>query len=135
MSANPISKLDAHESWALVSGVRLGRLTTPGSETPDIHPVSYVVYGGKIYFRTGRNSRLLREVSDKPVAFEAAWQEVDNAWSVVVQGQAAVLNDVERTQLDGLPILDFAPNIDDVWIAITPTELRGRRFDLLSEGL
>jgi nitroimidazol reductase NimA-like FMN-containing flavoprotein (pyridoxamine 5'-phosphate oxidase superfamily) len=133
MSNNPISKLDAHESWALLSGVRLGRLTASTSGTPDIHPVSYIVHAGRILLRTGVNSRLLNEVADKDVAFEAAWQEVDNAWSVVALGHAHVLDDAERAELDGLPILDFAPNIDDAWIAITPTELRGRRFDLLGE--
>jgi hypothetical protein len=37
----------------------------------------------------------------------------------------------ERHALDALPILDFAGSIDDVWVEITPTELRGRRFNLL----
>ena len=131
MTTNPISKLDAHESWALLSGVRLGRLTASSEGTPDIHPVSYVVHAGKIFLRTGVGSRLLSEVSDRDVAFEAAWQEVDNAWSVVVLGHAHVLSGGERTSLDTLPILDFAPDIDDVWIEITPTELRGRRFNLI----
>ncbi len=131
MSTNPISKLDAHESWALLSGVRLGRLSASGAHSPDIHPVSYVVHAGKIYFRTGAASRLLSEVDDNDVAFEAAWQEIDNAWSVVVLGHAKALGNDERAELDELPILDFAPNITDVWVAITPTELRGRRFNLV----
>jgi nitroimidazol reductase NimA-like FMN-containing flavoprotein (pyridoxamine 5'-phosphate oxidase superfamily) len=131
MSTNPISKLDAHESWALLSGVRLGRLSAAGAVFPDIHPVSYVTHAGKIYFRTGVASRLLNEASDRDVAFEAAWQEVDNAWSVVVLGHAQVLTDSERSEIDSLPILDFAPNITDVWVGITPTELRGRRFNLV----
>lgn len=133
MSPNPISKLDAHESWALLSGVRLGRLSAAGATPPDIHPVSYVTHAGKIYFRTGVASRLLQEASDKDIAFEAAWQEAESAWSVVVLGHAHVLSSSERAELDGLPILDFAPNIDDVWLAITPTELRGRRFNLITE--
>jgi hypothetical protein len=95
--------------------------------------VSYVTHAGKIYFRTGVASRLLNEASDRDVAFEAAWQEVDNAWSVVVLGHAQVLTDSERSEIDSLPILDFAPNITDVWVGITPTELRGRRFNLLPE--
>ena len=131
MSTNPISKLDAHESWALLSGVRLGRLTAAGCDVPDIHPVSYVVHAGKIYFRTGVASRLLGEANDKDIAFEAAWQEVDNAWSVVVLGHAHALSGTERETLDALPILDFAPNIDDVWVEITPTDIRGRRFNLV----
>ena len=133
MSTNPISKLDAHESWALLSGVRLGRLSASSEHSPDIHPVSYVVHAGKIYFRTGAESRLLREVDDRDVAFEAAWQEIDNAWSVVALGHANALTNTERAELDALPILDFAPNITDVWVAITPTELRGRRFNLLPD--
>lgn len=135
MSPNPISKLDAHESWALLSGVRLGRLSAAATDSPDIHPVSYVTHAGKIYFRTGVASRLLKEASDKDVAFEAAWQEAESAWSVVALGHARVLSDDERAELDQLPILDFAPNIDDVWLAITPTELRGRRFNLISDEL
>ena len=133
MSNNPISKLDAHESWALLSGVRLGRLSAAGAESPDIHPVSYMAHAGKIFFRTGVSSRLLSEVRDRDVAFEAAWQEAESAWSVVALGHAHVLTDAERAELDKLPILDFAPNIDDVWLAITPTELRGRRFNLITE--
>lgn len=133
MSNNPISKLDAHESWALLSGVRLGRLSAAGTTSPDIHPVSYVTHAGKIFFRTGVASRLLAEAQDRDVAFEAAWQEAESAWSVVVLGHASVLSDGERAVLDTLPILDFAPNIDDVWLSITPTELRGRRFSLITE--
>jgi hypothetical protein len=44
-----------------------------------------------------------------------------------------MLTDSERTELDTLPILDFAPNIDDVWVAITSSELRGSRFNLITE--
>ena len=131
MSSNPISKLDSHESWGLLSGVRLGRLSSHKSAHPDIHPVSYVVHAGKIYFRTGDGSRLLTEVDGEAVAFEAAWQEVDNAWSVVALGNARAVGADERVALDSLPILDFAGSIDDVWVEITPTELRGRRFNLL----
>jgi len=131
MSTNPISKLDAHESWELLSGVRLGRVASHKSAQPDLHPVSYVVHAGKIYFRTGDGSRLLTEVDGEAVAFEAAWQEVDNAWSVVALGNARAVGADERVALDSLPILDFAGSIDDVWVEITPTELRGRRFNLL----
>jgi nitroimidazol reductase NimA-like FMN-containing flavoprotein (pyridoxamine 5'-phosphate oxidase superfamily) len=131
VSDNPISKLDAHESWELISGVRLGRVSSHVSNHPDIHPVSYVVHAGKIYFRTGDGSRLLNEVDGAAVAFEAAWQEVDNAWSVVALGQARAVPADERNPLDALPILDFAGSIEDVWVEITPNELRGRRFNLL----
>ena len=131
MIVNPISKLDAHESWELLSGVRLGRVASHKSAQPDIHPVSYVVHAGKIYFRTGDGSRLLTEVDGQAVAFEAAWQEVDNAWSVVALGNARAVSVESRAELDALPILDFSGSTDDVWVEITPTELRGRRFNLL----
>ncbi len=128
---NPISKLDAHESWALIGSVRLGRVSSPGSETPDIHPVSYIVRAGKIYFRTAKDSRLSRETVGFDVAFEAAWQEADHAWSVVALGTARAVEPTERDVLDEMPILDFAPTIDDLWVEITPNELRGRRFNLI----
>lgn len=131
MAHNPISKLDTHEAWALLSGVRLGRVTSARVSNPDIHPVSYVVHAGKIYFRTGPTSRLIDEVDGHEVAFESAWQEHDNAWSVVTLGEAQRVLEEDRSTLDQLPILDFAPEAESVWIAITPRELRGRRFNLI----
>lgn len=130
-SANPISQLTVDEAWQLIEVAQIGRIASARDGLPDIFPINYVVFDRAIYFRTAAESRLRTECDDRAIAFESAWQMSDSAWSVVILGTLRTLTtDADQQILNRLPILDFAPERPYVWMRVTPTDVRGRRYRL-----
>ena len=127
--SDPITRVSDDESWRLLHEAQIGRIASARHGEPDIFPVSYVCHRYGIFFRTAADSRLRVEADGKPVAFETAGQSGTDAWSVVALGSLRTL-DTTRDQdlLDQLPILDFAPDKPYVWMQVTTSSLRGRRF-------
>jgi nitroimidazol reductase NimA-like FMN-containing flavoprotein (pyridoxamine 5'-phosphate oxidase superfamily) len=70
MGDNPIDHLTADEAWNVVRTSQVGRIATMHGNAPEIHPVTHVVHGEHIYFRTGVRSRLLVDTENQLVAFE-----------------------------------------------------------------
>lgn len=132
MSEYPIDHLDDEESWAVIQANQIGRIASAREGSPDIYPVSYVVYNWKIYFRTGSESRLRKETDGRLVAFETDKQLVGRFTSTVALGILRTMSDAEAARvLDKLPIVDFAPDRDYVWMELSPSEVRGRRLNIL----
>lgn len=127
--SNPITRVSDDESWQLLQRAQIGRIASARGGEPDIFPVSYVCDGESIFFRTAADSRLRLEADGKPVAFEAAGQLGAEAWSVVALGNLRTLDEShDQALLNQLPILDFAPDKPYVWMQVTTTSVRGRRF-------
>src|SRR5262245_28145860 len=103
--ADPVTILGADESWALLSGVTLGRLATSVNGQPDIFPVNFVVQRHTIVIRTAEGTKLSSAVVNHRVAFEADDHDVAKGWSVVVKGHAqlvegqAAIAEAERAQV------------------------------------
>ncbi len=136
MSEYPIERLDDEESWKIIQSNQIGRIASAREGAPDIYPVSYVVHNWKIYFRTDAESRLRKETDGRLVAFESGVQLTELFSSTVVLGVLRTLSGQEAASiLDELPIVDFAPNQDYVWMELDPQEVRGRRLKLNIEGL
>ena len=132
MSEYPIDHLGDEESWEIIQSNQIGRIASAREGAPDIFPVTYVVHNWKIYFRTGAESRLRKETDGRLVAFEAGWQMMRHFSSTVALGVLRTLTDAEAAlSLDKLPIVDFAPNRDYVWMELSPSEVRGRRLNVL----
>ena len=132
MSDYPIDHLTANEAWDVVRKSEVGRIATLHGNAPEIHPVTYVVHGEHIYFRTGTASRLLVDTEDQLVAFEVSWQMMQHISSTVIRGAVVVVTDPEKvTELDSMPYLDFAPKQEYVWMKIAPNEVRGRRLHVI----
>lgn len=132
MSEYPIDHLDDEESWAIIQANQIGRIASAREGAPDIYPVSYVVHNWKIYFRTGAESRLRKETDGRVVAFEADTQILRHFSSTVALGLARTLTNEEAARmLDQLPIVEFAPDRDYVWMELEPNEVRGRRLNVL----
>jgi len=135
MTKQTIDKLNDEESWAIVQQNQIGRVASAREGAPDIYPVSFVVHNWCIYFRTGIDSRLRMDTEGKLVAFETAVQEQHSFSSTVSQGVLTVVNDEQEIEeLEQLPIIDFAPRSNYVWLALKPEELRGRRLNVLNNG-
>jgi nitroimidazol reductase NimA-like FMN-containing flavoprotein (pyridoxamine 5'-phosphate oxidase superfamily) len=132
MSEYPIDHLDDEESWAIIQANQIGRIASARDGAPDIYPVSYVVHNWKIYFRTGAESRLRKETDGRVVAFETDAQILRHFSSTVALGVVRTLtNDEAAKVLDQLPIVNFAPDRDYVWMEMDPAEVRGRRLNVL----
>jgi nitroimidazol reductase NimA-like FMN-containing flavoprotein (pyridoxamine 5'-phosphate oxidase superfamily) len=135
MTKQTIDKLNDEESWAVVQQNEIGRVASAREGAPDIYPVSFVVHNWCIYFRTGVDSRLRSDTEGKLVAFETAVQEAHSFSSTVSLGVLTVVTDEQEiAELEQLPIIDFAPRTNYVWMALKPQELRGRRLNVLSNG-
>jgi nitroimidazol reductase NimA-like FMN-containing flavoprotein (pyridoxamine 5'-phosphate oxidase superfamily) len=135
MTKQTIDKLNDEESWAVVKQNENGRVASAREGAPDIYPVSFVVHNWCIYFRTGVDSRLRSDTEGKLVAFETAVQEAHSFSSTVSLGVLTVVTDEQEiAELEQLPIIDFAPRTNYVWMALKPQELRGRRLNVLSNG-
>lgn len=133
MSEYPIERLDDEESWKIIQSNQIGRIASAREGAPDIYPVSYVVHNWKIYFRTDAESRLRKETDGRLVAFESGIQLTDIFSSTVVLGVLRTLTNHEAASiLDEMPIVEFAPNQDYVWMELDPQEVRGRRLNVLN---
>ena len=132
MSEYPIDHLSDEESWEIIQANQIGRIASARDGSPDIYPVSYVVHNWKIYFRTGVESRLRKETDGRVVAFEADSQILRHFSSTVALGVVNTLTSEQAARvLDELPIVEFAPDSDYVWMEMDPSELRGRRLNVL----
>ena len=128
---SPIEHLSHEAAWALLTSETVGRLAVSVGKQPDIFPLNYIGHDGKVYFRTAEGTKLLELTVNANVAFEADGYDATSAWSVVVIGTAAAIETQSTIDiLNGLPLHPFAPTLKYVWVEITPTELRGRSFEM-----
>jgi nitroimidazol reductase NimA-like FMN-containing flavoprotein (pyridoxamine 5'-phosphate oxidase superfamily) len=124
-------ELDEAECSELLHGHHTGRVGFVSEDRPLILPVNYVIHRDQIVFRTAPG-RKLAEIPLRHVAFEVDGATADGSWSVVAQGFAREMTDALGEAADAiraLPIPVEAPGERDYWIAITISELTGRRIE------
>ncbi len=132
---NAMQILDEDECWELLASQQFGRLAVAPAGQPDIFPVNHLIDAGRILFRTAEGSKLVSVVVNSHVAYEVDGYlpETNEAWSVVVYGQARLVeSDDESAAMEDLPLFpwNLAPKYN--FVAITPEKLSGRRF--VAEG-
>lgn len=128
---NPIEHLSNDAAWKILMSETVGRLAVSVGKQPDIFPLNYVGHKGNVYFRTAEGTKLLELTINANVAFETDGYNDKNAWSVVVIGTARAIESQGMIDtLNALPLHPFAPTLKYVWVEITPTELRGRSFEM-----
>jgi len=123
--------LETNTCWELLRATEVGRLAVSITDHPDIFPVNYVVDRGAVVFRTAEGTKLAAAVLGRAVAFEIDGYdpEHDQAWSVVMKGQAT---EIERMQdvfdaLD-LPLFPWHASPKHRFVRIEPFDISGRRF-------
>ena len=124
--------LDEDECRALLQSRGVGRIAFTFDGTPEILPINYAVDGSTVVFRTAEETRL-RTATKQRVAFEIDnWDETTGVgWSVVVKGIAEEITrgiDPFAAELRKQPVIPLAPGAREVWIAVYPSEITGRRF-------
>lgn len=128
-ASNPIESLDEGQSWDLLLATTLGRLAVSVAGEPEIFPVNFVAADDRLLFRTSEGTKLVGISVNNRVAFEIDGVGDDEAWSVVVKGNARILE--TRAEIDAAEELSLRPitaTLKFVYVEITPTEISGRRF-------
>lgn len=127
----PVRHLSEDECWELLISSSFGRLAMSISGEPDIYPVNFIASDRRLLFRTAEGTKLLELTVNDKVAFETDGIGRDEAWSVVVRGQARVLDkQAEIEAADQLPLRPLIPTLKYIYVEITPQVVTGRRFEL-----
>lgn len=131
---NAINVLSEDEALAKLAQGKLGRVVVNLSEDVDIFPVNYVVHEGKVYFRSAEGTKLSWLTFNPQVIFEADSFTEEDAWSVIVKGEAEVLtrND-DIAKAEELELHPWVPTIKRNFVVITPKAVSGRQFKLGEE--
>ncbi|MCY7396546.1 MAG: pyridoxamine 5'-phosphate oxidase family protein [Nocardioides sp.] len=129
-TTSPALALSSSQAWAMLRESRLGRLAVVTEAGPDIFPVTFVVDGGSIVFRTAAGTKL--DASDgKQVALEADGVDAEegSAWSVVVKGRGREVRGLHES-LDALflPLTPLHPAAKPHLVRVEVTEISGRWF-------
>ena len=121
--------LSEDESWHLLASMALGRLVTCLEGQPAIFPVNFVVQRRTVLFRTAEGAKLFSVVMNNRVAFEADDHNVSEGWSVIVKGQAQVLNaPAEIKEAERAQLLPWTEGVKSRYVRVFPSEISGRRF-------
>jgi len=127
----PVRHLSEDECWELLISSSFGRLAMSIAGEPDIYPVNFIASDRRLLFRTAEGTKLLELTVNDKVAFETDGIGRDEAWSVVVRGQARVLDkQAEIEAADQLPLRPLIPTLKYIYVEITPQVVTGRRFEL-----
>ncbi len=117
----------------LLAREKVGRLAFVDGDGPGAVPVNYGLAGDEIVFRVEQRSHL-RAVLELAVAFEVDHleSEAGSGWSVLVRGRG---REVEPEQVPGLLRRmrgdapgPWAEGVHNVWVAISPEKVTGRRL-------
>lgn len=126
---NPIAVLSEEECWNLLDGSQPGRIAFSVGGIIDIVPVNYVRDGHSVVFRTSQGNKLLGLTVNPHVAFETDARSGDESWSVVIRGDARVLEtQAEIEHAESLGLTPWAPTLKFTFVQITATEISGRSF-------
>lgn len=125
-----VETLTPAEGRDLLGTVSIGRVVFADRGLPAVLPVTFLVEGDAVFFRTAEGSRLARAGDDEVLAFQA---DVLNpttrtGWSVVVTGNAEVVADPATRAAMMERLEPWVPGIKDVVIRIPLTVVSGRRI-------
>jgi nitroimidazol reductase NimA-like FMN-containing flavoprotein (pyridoxamine 5'-phosphate oxidase superfamily) len=108
---------------------QVGRIAWQAVDAQQILPITYLVFDGRVYFRTSPYGILSDLLHPTPVALEV--DELDptrrTGWSVVVHGRSRAVAEpvgvARRWASDPLP---WAPGSRHLFVEVTPDEVTGR---------
>ena len=131
MADKTLQPLTDERCWELLASRDVGRLAVSVANRPDVFPVNYRVDGETILIRTAAGNKLAAATLGKGVAFEvdALNESVETGWSVVVQGQADVIERLDEwMHAEDLDIHTWVPGEKHRYIRIRPERVEGRRI-------
>lgn len=125
-----IEDLSEQECWEILAREGFGRLAVAPLGEPDIFPVNFLVDEGKLLMRTAAGTKLAELTLNSSVAVETdGGRDGDAAWSVVLKGQARMVEGFSRTyEHDAKQLQTWLPTDKPIYVEITASEVTGRRF-------
>ncbi|HRC40625.1 pyridoxamine 5'-phosphate oxidase family protein [Nostocoides sp.] len=130
LNESPVHDLSDEQCWEFLGNHEFGRLAFHLAGEVHIAPVNYVADNGRLIFRTAEGNKLLGVTMNQDVAFEVDQFTDDAATSVVLRGVAETLEGPDADRADTLPLRPWVATTKLVVVAITPTEMSGRHFEL-----
>jgi hypothetical protein len=133
MTQRDLETLAAGDCFDLLRQASIGRLVFVDEEGPVAVPVNYAMAGQEIVIRVEGGTK--RAAMGQPMlAFEV--DDIDgeeqSGWSVIARGigREVPIEDVPGLlqRLEGHPPRPWAEGIHNVWLAITPQRVTGRRL-------
>ena len=129
-----IKILSPDECFLLLESRDLGRIAFSIEGQPEVFPINYAMEGQIVVFRTAPGTKL-DHVPEVRLAFEVDdWDpKLGIGWSVVVKGLAEeVTENLGRTaeHIRKAKVHPVAPGERWHWLAIRPSEVSGRRFQV-----
>ena len=124
-------ELTKSECFALLSGVRLGRVAVVDDQGPIVFPVNFILDRHMVVFRTDEGTKLDAAARGSRVAFEidGTDEAARTGWSVLVRGEAAEVTDpAELARLRKRRLSPWAPGAKSRYVRILPAKLTGRRI-------
>lgn len=131
MTGVGLEELDEGACYCLLASVPVGRVVATSGALPLVVPVTFVLDGRAVVFRTTSGGRLAAATRDTVVAFEADVVDASRrtGWSVVVTGVASpVTGASEALRVEQLGLAPWAPGVRDHFVRITPGLVTGRRL-------
>lgn len=123
------TEIDSGDAWVRLRSKSYGRLAVSLDGQPDIFPVNFLANDTSILIRTRAGTKVDRIVANSLVAFETDDAEGDTAWSVVVKGNAHVIDEAAALETAShSPLWAWAPGEQNLYLRIQPTEVTGRMF-------
>lgn len=127
--------LNPDECWRYLRSSYIGRLAVINGDVPEIFPVNFSVAGESLVFRTAPGTKLRALLSGAVAALEVDGLNpyATEVWSVVAKGNPEEFDGTRMTLPDSDADREpWEPGIKDHLVALTPTELTGRRFAVRS---
>lgn len=128
-TVNPVSEIPEESAWGYLASVDVGRIAVSSDGRPEIYPVNFCLDGESIVFRSASGSKLEKLAVDSHVAFEAdGWSET-GGWSVLIRGDAALIEDPdELARVTKAPLRTWVPTVKKNWVRVTPELITARHF-------
>lgn len=128
------TRLSGDECRQLLRARSVGRISWQSANGLEILPVTYLVCGEKIAFRTRSNTIMGEMLAGREVSFEIDDVDEDTAtgWSVLVRGRA---QGYEEPYPDGVDLPQpWAPGEHPVLVVIEPQTYSGRAVSATTGG-
>ncbi len=138
MSTDPrtgMEILDEDTCWELLATADIARLGVVVGDDLEIFPINFVLDGRTIVFRTGEGTKLAAITIAHRVVLEADGHYLasNQAWSVVVRGEAERLEDFQDIyRAEALPLRAWTGHPKQWFVRIRPTSVTGRGFSIVA---
>jgi nitroimidazol reductase NimA-like FMN-containing flavoprotein (pyridoxamine 5'-phosphate oxidase superfamily) len=130
-TSSHFTEIPREQCVELLRSHSIGRVGWNSFDGPEVLPVTYAFYTGRVVFRTSPSGVLSRLVRRSNVAFEIDHIDhtTSSGWDVVVRGFAERVTEaydlIELWKSDDL--VPWATGTRNLFIGITPWSITGRR--------